>query len=43
MPIQITNSLMFKINEMISIEQAQSLVDDPKVAFSVVLKPGYIK
>ena len=43
MPIQVTNSLLIEINKMISIEQAKNYVDDPKVAFSVVAKPGYIK
>ena len=42
MPIQVTNSLMIEINKMISKEEAQNYVDDPKVAFSVVAKPKYI-
>ena len=42
MPIQVTNSLMIEINKMISTEEAQNYVDDPKVAFSVVAKPKYI-
>jgi len=42
-PIQITNSLSLKVNELIDIEQAQELVDNPKVVFSVVAKPSYIK
>ena len=43
MPIQVTNSLMIEINKLISVEQAKEYVDDHKVAFSVVAKPGYIK
>ncbi len=42
-PIQVTNSLMIEINKLISYESAQALVDNPKIAFSVVAKPGYIK
>ena len=42
-PIQVTNNLMIKINELITCESAQGLVDNPKVAFSIVAKPSYIK
>jgi len=42
-PIQVTNNLMIKINELITCESAQGLVDNPRVAFSVVAKPSYIK
>jgi hypothetical protein len=42
-PIQVTNSLAIEINKLISYEAAKVLVTDPKIAFSVVAKPGYIK
>jgi hypothetical protein len=42
-PIQVTNSLMIEINKLIDYESAQALVDNPRVAFSVVAKPSYIK
>jgi len=42
-PIQVTNSLLIEINKLIDYESAQALVDNPRVAFSVVAKPGYIK
>tara|TARA_R100001129_G_scaffold166049_1_gene133008 strand:+ start:918 stop:1166 length:249 start_codon:yes stop_codon:yes gene_type:complete len=42
-PIQVTNSLMIEINKLIDYESAQALVDNPKVAFSVIAKPSYIK
>jgi hypothetical protein len=42
-PIQVTNSLMIEINKLITYEGAQALVNNPRVAFSVVAKPGYIK
>ena len=42
-PIQVTNSLMIEINKLITCESAQGLVDNPKVAFSIVAKPSYIK
>ena len=42
-PIQVTNSLMIEINKLIDYESAQALVDNPRVAFSVIAKPSYIK
>ena len=42
-PIQVTNSLMIEINKLMSYESALALVNNPKVAFSVIAKPNYIK
>ena len=42
-PIQVTNSLMVEINKLITCETAQGFIDNPRVAFSVVAKPSYIK
>ena len=42
-PIQVTNSLAIEVNRLISYEAAKVMVTDPKIAFSVVAKPGYIK